>query len=434
MKTKRIALALVLTAAVFLMVPAAAMANMAIHGNYVQDDDACAGCHRAHTSVSSITWQETGSTAEHSALLVSSATEVWEFCYACHDATSQGAETNVQTGIYEGTLYGNQNSVLNGGGFESLDQSATTSSHQYQGSSWGAFGGGYFGDGANFSDGTNTRGQGPDAYGNGTGNAIKMTCTSCHDPHGSPNYRILKTFVNGNAVGKYGPGNAPGDTTDLDPNGFVSSVETGWPINGFRLRTEYPGYQPDYTTARYAKGYNMTDASETVPAQGVNASKGMSGWCAGCHSTYLGNSTEVFTKTNAYSVDTTYQSLATTYNAGDGRGLGLRHKHPVNVALATYNGPDKASMVITDTTLPLAHAINEQGNKVNESSDWIECLTCHVAHGTKATMSGWASNAGAASIVDTDNIARSGFVVQKSEPSALLRFDNRGVCERCHNK
>ena len=56
MKTKRIALALVLVAAMFLLVPAVALANFAIHGNYVTDTDACAGCHRAHTSVCSITW------------------------------------------------------------------------------------------------------------------------------------------------------------------------------------------------------------------------------------------------------------------------------------------------------------------------------------------------------------------------------------------
>ena len=58
MKTKKLALTLVLAAAVFLLVPAAAFANFAIHGNYVTDTDACAGCHRAHTSVSSITWTD----------------------------------------------------------------------------------------------------------------------------------------------------------------------------------------------------------------------------------------------------------------------------------------------------------------------------------------------------------------------------------------
>ena len=159
----------------------------------------------------------------------------------------------------------------------------------------------------------------------------------------------------------------------------------------------------------------------------------MSGWCAGCHSTYLGP-VETFTKTNGAGVETTYASVATTYNAGDGGGLALRHKHPINVELATYNGPDKTSMIVTDTTLPLAHAIDEQGSPANQSSDWIECLTCHRAHGTAANMTGWASNAGAASIVDTDGVARNGFVAQGAVPSALLRYDNRGVCERCHNK
>ncbi len=422
MTTKRLALALVL-AAVVLMVPSVAFGNFAIHGNYVQDTDACAGCHRAHTSVSTITWTDSAAGDQHSALLVTSATEMWQFCYACHDATNQGSDTNVQQGIYTGTLYGSTDATLNGGGFEEVDGAPVTSTHMYKGSSWGAYGGGYFGDGKTFAADYSDAGQGPDAFMNGTGNAIKMDCATCHDPHGSPNYRILKTVVNGNIVGEYTP---TGDPTDPDPNGFVSSVETGWPTNGFRLHTAYPGYQPDYTTARYAKGYDMQTSA-------INTTKGMSGWCAGCHSTYLGP-VETFTRTNGVGVETTYASVASTYNAGDGGGLALRHKHPINVELDTYNGPDKSSMIVTDTTLPLAHNLAEAGSHTNQSSDWIECLTCHRAHGTAADMTGYASNAGAASVVDTDGIARNEFVAQNPVPSALLRYDNRGVCERCHNK
>jgi hypothetical protein len=405
------------------------MANFAIHGNYVADTDACAGCHRAHTSVSTITWQDASVGDNHSALLVTSATEMWQFCYACHDATSQGADTNVQQGIYEGTLYGTNGGILNGGGFDSLDQSATTSTHMYKGSSWGAYGGGYFGTGKTFSAGNTNAGQGPNAYMNGTGNAIKMDCATCHDPHGSPNYRILKTVVNGNLVGEYIP---TADPTDPTPDGFVSSVEPGWPVNGFRLHTAYPAYTPNYTSPMYAKGYDMTAATLSNGATGINADKGMSGWCAGCHNTYLGPVTTQ-TKTGP-SGTTNYQSFASVYNAGDGSGLALRHKHPINVELDTYNGPDKSSMIVTGTTLPLAHGINEQGATTNRSSDWIECLTCHRAHGTAAQMTGYASNAGAASVVDTDGVARNQFPAQNPVPSALLRFDNRGVCERCHNK
>ena len=106
--------------------------------------------------------------------------------------------------------------------------------------------------------------------------------------------------------------------------------------------------------------------------------------------------------------------------------------------LDNYYGPDKSSMIVTETTLPLAHAIDEQGSTANEKEDWIECLTCHRAHGTAAAMTGWASNAGAASIVGTIvaglPVAQNNFVASNPVPSALLRYDNRGVCERCHNK
>jgi len=33
--------------------------------------------------------------------------------------------------------------------------------------------------------------------------------------------------------------------------------------------------------------------------------------------------------------------------------------------------------------------------------------------------------------VDVDGVPRNNFV---GDPSALLRMDNRGVCEACHNK
>jgi hypothetical protein len=413
---KRILLALALSALVALALPTVATANFAIHGNYVADTDACAGCHRAHTSVSTITWQDIN-TNSHSALLVSTATEMWQFCYACHDATSQGADTNVQQGLYEGTLYGTQGAVLNGGGFESVGVSQTTSTHVMNGASWGAYGGGY--------PGARVAGWDPTANGQSVGAdigesvPIKMDCATCHDPHGSSNYRILKAYVNGNYVGGYTPS---ADPTNPNPDGFVSSVETGWPDGGFRLHTAYPNYQPNYTTAMYAKGYNQPDTLNPSPA--ANVDKGMSGWCSGCHSTYLG---AVATQTVGTKQ---YRSFASTYNAGDGFGLRLRHKHPMNVALDTYQAGDKASMVVT-STLPLAHDYGEKGQPWASTGDWIECLTCHRAHGTQATMVGWANQLSAVPGDQVpDFVSRTG----TQDPSALLRLNNRGVCETCHNK
>jgi len=412
-KTRNLALALALAALVALAVPMMASANFAIHGNYVADTDACAGCHRAHTSVSTITWAS-GSGEQRSALLVSSATQMSEFCYACHDATGQGADTNVQEGIYEGTAFGAQGATLNGGGSEfmpvynaSLNATVSapvSSEHEFRGSSWGAFGGGYFGS-SGVADGQILGAQAGESV------DIKMDCATCHDPHGSPNYRILKTQVNGNQVGEY-----VGTGEDPDPDGWVASVEPGWPAGGFRLHTSYPAYTPDYTTPRYAKGYDMLTGDE-------NPDKGMSGWCAGCHEVYLSEATQQ-TKADG----TTYMASASSYNAGDGSGLKVRHRHPVNVPLSNYEGPDAANMRVSDNPLPLAHDLGDT-NGSNDSEDWIECLTCHRAHGTVAAMSGYAADGSLP--VDTDGVSRNNFV---GDVSALLRQDNRGVCESCHNK
>lgn len=398
---KRMILAAILAVAVVLLVPSVALANFAIHGNYVADTDACAGCHRAHTSISSVTWSD-GEGWQHDALLTSSATQLWQFCYACHDSASQGADTNVQDGLYEGTSYGSTGAVLNGGGFGApTDPGPWTSTHMYWGAGWGAYGGGYAGQGSSTADG-----QDPNANNAGETAPIKMDCASCHDPHGSANYRILKAQVFGNPVGGYN-----GTGTDPDPDGFVSSTETGWPDQGFRLHQAYPDYQPNYTTPMYAKGYNMA-AGTTNPA------KGMSGWCAGCHATYNGQA----------------GSEDSTYNAGDGGGLKMRHRHPINVPLSNYAGPDADSMVVDK--LPLAHDLGEKGatadmTAANAKSDWIECLTCHRAHGTSVTMTGWANQLAADPNDDVaDFVSRSG----SGDPSALLRMNNRGVCEACHNK
>ncbi len=409
--TKRFSILLAIVAFAAILAPSAAFANFAIHGNYVNDTDACAGCHRAHTSVSSITWDDAGGN-NHSALLVSSATTMQEFCYACHDSAGQSADTNVSDGLYYGTDYGTNMGVLNGGGFESFDNTPTTSTHVSNGGSWGAYGGGYFGQGATGATGNFTDTGDPKTSNlTGESNKIAMDCATCHDPHGSANYRILKSLVNGNYVGGYvASATAP---TNPTPDGFVSSVETGWPAEGFRLHTAYPAYEPNYTTPMYAKGYDMATGTE-------NADKGMGGWCAGCHSTYVGDSTQQFTN----SLGIVYQSLASTYNAGDGAGLTLRHRHPINVELASYNST-ATPLNVAGLTIPVANnlgAPHVAGKPVTDSGDWVECLTCHRAHGTISKMSGFA----------VDTVGLPPFV--SGTPSALLRLDNRGVCENCHNK
>lgn len=427
--TKRLALLFVLATIAVLLVPTLAFANWDLHGNYVKDTDECAGCHRAHTSVSSATWQDRTLT-EKSALLVSSASEIWEFCFTCHDATGQGALTNVEEGVYQDVAnkYGTNGGILNGGGFESFgvvggqNTLPTTGKHIYTGAPWGAYGGGYTGKGTLNADGQYDSPTDPTDAQTGQSVQINMDCGTCHDPHGSANYRLLKSIVNGNYVGGYTPSSDP---LNPDPDPWVWSNENGYPEGGFELHVEATGYTPNYTSPLYAKGFTLTAGSIT----GTDTAKGMSGWCVGCHSTYMTGETDRYGEG--------YVSESWRYNAGDGGGLKIRHKHPINVPMDHYKGTDaqyfKGS---TQTSLPLAHEFTGNGSVSNSNQDWIECLTCHRAHGTAATMTGFATLAGSQSIITS--IAPGGMgphnvFVSKYE-AALLRENNRAVCQICHNK
>jgi predicted CXXCH cytochrome family protein len=400
--------------------PAMAYANMGPHGAYVADTDMCAQCHRAHTAPSSLTWTDNQG-GQKNALLLTDSAQTYLFCLACHDDASQGADTNVMGGTYQGTANGTQNAKMISGAFGKVDAAhpgvlldqagtAVSSTHIMNGQSWGAYGGGLYGQ---KTGDIVAGGNDPALY--GTGNKIVMSCTTCHDPHGSSNYRILKDVVNGVAVGGYdgaATGNDPfGNAYSAQnpkPTPYVISNEVGFPQGGFQLHIKYPSYDPDYTVAQYAT------------AKDVN--KGMTGWCVGCHTTYNAATRITFNGNTNY-----ISNSSTVYNAGDEFNLVARHRHPMNVPLSNYLG---AQALVTGVSLglPVEHASTERGAIVYDGSDWIGCLTCHNAHGATATMTGW-SDLGLAA---TEEVVGSRGVMPVD--SNLLKMDNRAVCEACHNK
>lgn len=389
------------------------------------DSDACAGCHRAHTAVSSASWEDKQGGRTNSLLIGgNSATTLMEFCYSCHSDLGMGAGTNVQGGVYElakvpnkvgfTTTQSENGAVLNGGGIDAMGGNTSvpmTSIHTVNGATGIAWGEG-------------TTGHSPTSGGT---NMI-MDCASCHDPHGSSNYRILKDEVNGVKVGGYVP-----DGIDPQPTPFVISNEVGYPTGGFRMHRNYGalGYAPDYTEARYAQPV------------GLDTAKGISGWCSSCHTQY----------------NTVSSSGQGAYLAGDGYPDVVRHRHPVNVPLDGYNGyrallvgttagaggtglndpwnltPATATGVVD---IPLEHDVYTEGRGTAQTSsldDFIGCLTCHRAHGTTATMNGYANSSSASNpIPDSGGVTPTSKGVPPTSDSALLRANNRGVCERCHNK
>lgn len=470
---KRFSFVLALTVVLLVAFASGAYANFGPHGGYANDTDACAGCHRAHTSFSTVGWTDAGGNTHASALLVGNATTMTQFCEACHGDDAPGASTNVASGVFDSgpsagigvtpgtvvdgvtTAYHTDSTFgapLNGGGFDRMPDpyawqtsatvayTAVTSSHEMdvQGPLWG-------GGNAPLSSGQMT-----------------LDCTSCHDPHGSSNYRLLKAQPNpsGPVVGGYT--GTDGET----PNAYVFSDEQGYPIpnsvsngGGGIADPDNPGggwlkhqagadqmaqYYPDYTDT---SGTLILHTDNTVAGQ--PAQKSMSVWCSACHVGYNQASA-------ANAVAYNYNPYLGSPNAGDQDF----HRHPIDQTLAAGASPNPAERALTeqvredDAWVPL-----EQNGASN--SDWtnnyIGCLTCHRAHGSSVDMTGYA----AAHIsqntttgvympvrdgvrgVDPDKGVYGNLNGDPTGPnantnsagsSALLRADNRGVCERCHNK
>lgn len=210
--------------------------------------DNCAGCHRAHTG-------------QAPQLLVDVQPAL---CYTCHGTAGTGAATAVQSG----TLYTDRDrtSVVGGqglraGGFQTArintadpslppvgventdlqdpgvgigvlaNPAITTSWHTIDGSAGVMWGNGALNSGP------------------GLANA-QLRCGSCHDPHGTGTYRLLRPQPTG--------------------SGAATAVV---------VVDETPGATRSYGTANYLR-----------PRQGLtgaNAAANLSTWCAQCHTRYL---------------------------------------------------------------------------------------------------------------------------------------------------
>ena len=243
---------------------------------------------------------------------------------SCH-GTGLGANTNVADGVYLSTAddsggignLGTSNTpdgtALLGGGFVTYEGLSVTSSHDPTGAATVAWGN------------RATRGE---AVGLSAG---ALTCTSCHDPHGSDNYRSLRESINGNPVS-------------------VAQADEG--------------VEKDYDTEQWGAG--------------------TSSLCTACHGAY----------------DVTAAGSGSDHKLTATGG----YAHRVEIPYHYDNNRNPETEGYDGHHLPLAQS---------GDGDLVVCMTCHFPHGSPAQMTGQAST---------------------GSGSALLRLDNRGVCQVCHQK
>lgn len=374
--------------------------------------DSCAGCHRAHT-------------AQGQYLL--NADTVEELCLGCHGSAGVGATTNVDDGL-QYTLANDGNGqpiagALRSGGFVNARiDSAHSSRISYPflsptgyiamfSSKVRVLASGAPATSAHLDlDGAGrivAKGTawGNGAVGSGAGAAVTSECTSCHNPHGNGQYRILNqipTVTGTNFTAVASPGVTVTDNAlpagtgaagtrnytvqmgrtlaDVLAGTYVNDGQSGapnaqagdyWrrylPWNGV------PGWDPQSGDTP-ATG-QIGDVPMFVPGAGDNLtlfSLQISAWCSACHTRYYAGGT------------------ASTTNSGD---------------------PIFAYRHVTSR---------------------LACTQCHVAHGSNAAMTGAFSGPMAYPDSSAPNSVTSGPTTTYLN-SRLLKIDNRGTCSACHD-
>ncbi len=162
----------------------------------------------------------------------------------------------------------------------------------------------------------------------GTFPASVMGCTSCHDPHGTQDFRFL-----------YGAGRVVqgGVTTFTNP-------------------------------APTAEGLSLFFGSESQSSHTAYQG-GMSAWCGNCHGDFHNNNTQLVHPSGS----TLGGSISTTYNLYNGT--------------VDQSGGAQATAYLAE--VPFEDAANTTSSTAGPSAaSQVSCITCHRAHATSAPDAG----------------------------------------------
>jgi predicted CXXCH cytochrome family protein len=428
--------------------------------------DSCAGCHRAHTSTS-----PTGM------LLTDSSPTITGYCRSCHGATGTGAATDVDTGVQysldgDGLRTGPEIGALRSGGFikarigssaGSRDLAApgaetknafipvvaptpVTSAHlALPGTGltatnilWG-------------NGGINSSVYGPTL-------AAPMECTSCHNPHGNGNYRILDTLPVPGVAATGSPAVVVASLVGTRVAGPPSSYSAWTAVTGMAVKDSpyVVGRQKNYTVIAKAPA-----GTENYPAYPIpNPTPGAYLLYTDQLGAYTGNAGigDYLKKFLTYNVDeeaTPGTAISNFYdgpngspNQGGFSSTGSRlTDFPENVPGSASAGKNYEGFGYQMTlwcTQCHTRYLGWSSSRSTPSGDatymfrhstskYRVCSTCHVSHGSNAIMNvnPLVGGVASANLPFPDGVVHNKSLT--SGDSRLLKLDNRGICLVCHD-
>jgi predicted CXXCH cytochrome family protein len=310
------------------------------HGNFQNNTNSCANCHSVHNGETDTLLMKAGDS---------------ELCMSCHDGT---------LGFY------NVTTPSGAGVFDTTNSHLSVSMHNV-------------GEGIKVSTA-------PGAFKNTA--TTELECSTCHNPHGSPNDRLLNEVVNTTT------GSTAFATT------LVNGVQTPVPKGKTTITLDLTP-DPNYAAVNNATGPNGVKITSSagpkniVIYNGQNSIVFYSQFCGACHDDY-------FAKRN----------VGTSTNPISGKPS-------------------------TGTAITATHTHDTYTHTTNSSSQGRSCAACHYAHGTDASTMKDALGKTAADYMKSVDQGGKGWSQDQAEAylkdvsaegSSLKKYTNRAVCFACH--
>lgn len=362
------------------------------------ESDSCAGCHRAHTA--------------QGAMLLNSPSEE-ELCLTCHGAAGTGATTDVESGVQYavGTTQIRGTTVagaLRSGGFvDARIDSANPTRISYPRLQGGAIATWFSTEVRPLTAGqpvtsahlaidgsaitATNKAWGNGSLNSGAGPTVSLGCAGCHNPHGNGQYRILNPVpaANGSGFVAVSPGVSVLDATL--PTGTGATATRNYTIQWGRtladvLAGTYTGGTADPLAGDYWRRYLPWDGVPGWSGSSITAASGSFG-------------------------------DKPMYVPGGANLTGFRAQITqwCSACHTRYDQVTGAETDTGDTIFRYRHDVNN-----------VECTQCHVAHGSNAAMPGTFSS----TFPYPDSTAAA---PHTSASSRLLKVDNRGTCQACHD-